>query len=92
MLQLSTEAAELIRELRAERGAGTALLRVSSRGASDGAGLMLGFVPAADVGDQVGESEGVPMCVASELAGALEDKVLDVSDAAEGKSLVLRAA
>jgi Fe-S cluster assembly iron-binding protein IscA len=92
MLQLTTEAADLIRGLRAERGAGDALLRVSSRGASDGSDLTLGFVPAADVGDQVGESEGVPMCVASDLADELDDKVLDVTDAPDGKALIVRAA
>ena len=93
MLQLTTEAADLIREIRTEHAAGDALLRVAPRGAfNGGGGLMLGFVPAADVADQVGESEGVPMCVAPELADALEDKVLDVTDAPDGKALILRAA
>ena len=92
MLQLTTDAAELIRELRTERAAGDALLRVSRRGDFDAAELVLGFVPAAEVGDQVGESEGVPMCIASGLADALTDKVLDVTDEPNGRSLILRAA
>jgi Fe-S cluster assembly iron-binding protein IscA len=89
MLQLTTEAAELIKELRAERGTGSEMLYVTR---SANAGVKLSFVSAADVGDQVGESEGVLMCVAAELANALDGKVLDVSDDRQGRALTLRAA
>jgi Fe-S cluster assembly iron-binding protein IscA len=92
MLQLTTDAAELIRELRTERATDDALLRISPRSNFDGAGLVLGFVPAPETDDQVGESEGVPMCIASDLADALADKVLDVTEEPNGRSLILRAA
>ncbi len=94
MLQLTTEAADLLREVRAENsGADTDLLRVSPQQSEEGVGLRIGFVANAVDGDAVGESEGVPLCVAAELVEALDDQVIDVTDSpAGGKGLVLRAA
>jgi Fe-S cluster assembly iron-binding protein IscA len=94
MLQLTTQAAELIRELRTTHGGGDELLRVSSRGAgpSQDLDLMLAFVSTAGHDDQVGDSEGISVCVASDVADALDDKVLDVSERPEGRGLVIRAA
>jgi Fe-S cluster assembly iron-binding protein IscA len=92
MLQLTHEAAEWIRKLRDEQGRQDDLLRIAREGGSTTDGIALSFVTAAPDSDQVGLSEGVPLSVAAELAEALENKVIDVTAAPDGRRLVLRAA
>jgi Fe-S cluster assembly iron-binding protein IscA len=94
MLQMTTEAAELIREARDAHGDSEALLRVSARHApiNGGRDLLLGFVAEPQPGDEVSESEGIRLCFSDDVASTLDGKVLDVADAPNGRSLVVRAA
>ena len=92
MLQLSREAADFVRDVRDTDFGADALLRVAPGSTTDRANLRLAFVPAASVGDEVGESEGVSICVAPQLANELTDKLLDVAETPGGRGLVLRSA
>ena len=94
MLQITHDAAEFIRTAREQAGlSDQALLRID-RGPerSDGSALQLGFVDVMADGDQVSESEGIAVCAPARLAEALDDKILDVQQAADRVGLVLRAA
>ena len=92
MLQVTTEAADWIRDLRAGNDRDAALVRLAPDGGSPATEVTLSFVSTAQVDDQYIESEGVSLCIAAELAETVENKVIDVITSPRGKSLVLRAA
>jgi len=94
MLQITHDAAELIRHAREERGlSDRAILRIDrGSGNHDTTAFRLGFVDEVPDGDQVQESAGVSVCVAGPLAEELDDKFLDVQRTGREAGLVLRAA
>jgi Fe-S cluster assembly iron-binding protein IscA len=94
MLQITQDAAMLIRQAREERGISDhAILRIDrGSGNHDTTAFRLGFVDEVPAGDQVGESAGVSVCIAGPLAEELDDKVLDVQQTGGEAGLVLRAA
>ena len=94
MLQIIHDAATLIRQARAHEGVSErATLRIErGSGDHDSSALRLAFVDVVPAGDEVGESEGIPLCVAAPLADELDDKVLDVQQTTGGIGLIVRAA
>jgi Fe-S cluster assembly iron-binding protein IscA len=91
MLQLTTDAAEYVRASREQQGLSDhAALRVD-RKPDDVTALQLGFVDAPQPDDQVAETDGVQLCVASAVATDLEDKTLDIQQTDQGAAFVLRA-
>jgi Fe-S cluster assembly iron-binding protein IscA len=92
MLGLSADAASFVRGLREQNGKEDHLLRIASGTGADSENLRVALVPSAEPGDDVGESQGVAVCVASELSADLDDKLLDVTDTGSQRSLVLRKA
>lgn len=91
MLQVTTEAADWIRDRRPGSGPGAELVRLATDGAP-ATRVTLTFVSKGQPDDQYSESEGVSLCIAAELADTLDNKVIDVITSPRGKSLVLRAA
>lgn len=91
MLQLTSTAARYVSEVREQQGLpADAPLRITAN-PSDGRieQLHLGFVNAPGESDQVSEVEGVPYCVAPDLAEATESVVLDVDQSADGPRFFL---
>jgi Fe-S cluster assembly iron-binding protein IscA len=92
MLTLTRPAANLLAEARARQGiAADASVRVASTVAQDGdePGITLGFVDAPYDGDQIGTVHGIGICVAPEVAAALDDAAIDVEDRDGDPHLVL---
>ncbi len=92
MLTLTRTAASLLAESRTRQGIPEdASLRVAATVAQDGdqPGITLGFVEQPFQGDQVGTVHGMPICVAPEVAGALDDAAIDVEDRDGDPHLVL---
>ena len=96
MLTLTSTAAEMLAQTRAQRGIpDDASLRVapspssSTNGDSDEIGIMVSFVEQPEAGDQAGEAHGMPICVASEVAEALDGTAIDVEEAEGEARLVL---
>ena len=78
MLMLTEDAAEVVRDLADEPGAEG--LRISSQAVStngQGPHLSIEVVSAPEPEDLVVETEGAPIFLAPEAAGALDGKVLD---------------
>ncbi len=90
MLQLTSEAADFIRTVRDEDGRHDHLLRIVRSSSGDRDRIRLAFVPAAQPSDQIGQSHGVALCVASDVSSSLDDMLLDVQDTTGGRGLVFR--
>ncbi len=90
MLRLTSLAADFVRCTQLEKGKSDHILRVGRSNGGDGANVRLAFVTAAEPGDQVGESYGVGLCVAADLASTLDDQLLDLRETTAGWGLVLR--
>jgi Fe-S cluster assembly iron-binding protein IscA len=97
MLQVTTRAAAVLKEARAERGLPESFgLRVESRqsdpsrqpGFSGGIGLQFSEAPIA--GDQIGETEGLRVFVSPEIAEPLAEMTIDTRDTPSGSNLVMR--
>jgi Fe-S cluster assembly iron-binding protein IscA len=87
MLQLSEGATKHLIRLRAERGVDPA---AGARFVPSGTGVGLAFAPSPESGDQVIEGEEISIYVAPQLAGKLDEAMIDVS-AKDGRTgLVLR--
>ncbi len=96
MLTLTPTAVSALSETRAQRGIpDDASLRVApsavadTNGSSDQLGITLSFVEQPQAGDQAGEVHGMPVCVASEVAEALEGVAIDVQEEEGEARLVL---
>lgn len=86
MLTISENAATLLTQSRTQQGMpDDAMLRVAP--AADG--ISLGFVDQAEDGDHTGSAHGLPICVASEVADALEEAKIDVETSGDEPQLVL---
>jgi Fe-S cluster assembly iron-binding protein IscA len=92
MLQISEEAATLVREVRGTDDGGEVLVRVAPATRGEPANLSLALVNEAQPGDEVGQSNGIGVCVAPELGRELEDKVLDVRATGSSRDFILRSA
>jgi Fe-S cluster assembly iron-binding protein IscA len=97
MLQVTTRAAAVLKEARAQRGyPETFGLRVESRQSdparqSDSSGgLRLEFSEEPVEGDQIAETEGLRVFVSPEIAEPLAEMAIDTRDAASGADLVMR--
>jgi Fe-S cluster assembly iron-binding protein IscA len=89
MLQITTSAAATLNAERQQRGIPDSYgLRVHQERSNSTAGLRLEFTPAPDPGDEVGETEGVRVFVAPDLADALAEQAIDTT---EDSGLVLRS-
>ena len=93
MLTLSHDAATMLAETRRQQDGipDDATLRVAAAPATDGeqAGITIGFVDQPQDGDQAGESHGLPICVAPEVASALGDAAIDVQQQGDAMQLVI---
>lgn len=89
MLTLTETAAAALTESRSQQGIpDDTVLRVSAEG-PDQQSLSLGFVEEPLEGDQTGSAHGLDICVASEVAGALDDAQIDVQTVGEEPQLVI---
>ncbi len=88
MLQITSRAAAVLVEERADRGVPDSFgLRVEQDHSDSTARLRLEFTESPIPGDEVGESEGMRMFVAPDIADALAEQTIDALD---GSGLVLR--
>ena len=87
MLQITSRAAAVLNEERTQRGIPESFgLRVQEERSNSTSGLRLEFAAAPVPGDEVGETDGVQVFIAPEVADALAEQAIDT---AEG-NLVLR--
>ena len=90
MLTLSKSAADVLTTSRSERGlSDDAHLRVAPAEQEPDRGLSLSFVDEPIEGDHTGESHGVSLCVAPEVAEALDGTKIDVQTVDERPQLVI---
>jgi Fe-S cluster assembly iron-binding protein IscA len=88
MLQITSRAALALNEQKSHRGIPDSFgLRVQQDRSDSTAGLRLEFTEAPVPGDEVGESEGVRVFVAPEVAEVLAGQAIDAS---EDSRLLLR--
>jgi Fe-S cluster assembly iron-binding protein IscA len=88
MLQLTTRAAEILEQERADRGIpDTFGLRVRQDHSDSKSMLQLEFTEGPVPGDQVGEAGGVRLFVAADIADVLAGQAID---ATENSGLVVR--
>lgn len=89
MLTLSETAAAVLSDSRSRQGIpDDAMLRVSAEG-PDQQSLSLGFVDEPVDGDQTGSAHGLGLCVAPEVADALDGAQIDVQTVGEDAQLVI---
>ena len=81
MLHLTPDAAAHIRRMQQRAvdhgGDAGSFVRISRHDGSREAGVRLSFVRLARDDDQLGESQGIAMCIGNEVAGQLDGLVLD---------------
>lgn len=88
MLQVTSRAAAVLNEQKSQQGIPESFgLRVQQDRSDSSAGLRLEFAEAPVPGDEVGETEGVRVFVAPDIAEVLGGRAIDAS---EGSGLVLR--
>ena len=90
MLQLTPEAALRIQHLRPTYLPHHQILRISRYDRRRGGPARLSFVAVAREGDQIGESQGIQMCVGQEFADRLSGMMLDVRDGDSGDFRIRR--
>lgn len=91
MLTLTPEAAARVRSMMPSERDRPLYLRIWRPDSSLEPGVRMGFVTAAGQDDQVGISQGVPVCLAPEVARLLDGLVLD-RRASEHTALYIRPA
>lgn len=90
MLTLSENAATLLTQTRQNQNIpDDARLRVAGAPDSAEGGLSLGFVEEPAPTDQTGVSHGIPICVATEVAEALDGAQIDVQQSGTDAQLVI---
>ncbi len=67
------------------------LLRVGRVSGSSDVDLLLALVANAEPDDEVGESNGVHLCVAGDVSSSLDGKLLDFQQSSGGRGLVMRS-
>jgi Fe-S cluster assembly iron-binding protein IscA len=88
MLQLTTRAAAILNQERADRGIPDSFgLRVHEDRSDSVSSLQLEFTAEPAPGDQVGEAQGVRLFVAPDVADVLASRAIDAS---ESSGLVIR--
>lgn len=89
MLTLTIPAAEYLSQARRRSNVGDdATLRIAAPPDSS-TGYSIGFVDEPQSGDAVGEAHGIPMCVASDVSGALDHSAIDLVRDGDQARLVL---
>lgn len=90
MLTLSENAATVLAQTRSQQGIPeAATLRVASAAGQDEQGISLGFVDQPEASDQTAVAHGMPICVAADVADALDDVEIDVDTSGDNPQLVL---
>jgi Fe-S cluster assembly iron-binding protein IscA len=88
MLQVTGRAAAVLNEQKSQRGIPESFgLRVQQDRSDSTAGLRLEFTAAPVPGDEVGETEGIRVFVAPDVADVLAEQAIDTS---QDSGLVLR--
>ena len=91
MLQVTSSAAEFLREARSQQGLPDSFgVRLQARGPDPMGGVRLAFAEGPVEGDQVGEAEGVKVFVAPEVAETFSEQAIDRQETPTGSDLVLR--
>lgn len=91
MLTVTSSAADLVSTIRQEQGVPDDFgLRVYAEPGPQGVEIQLAFAPEPQQGDEVSESAGLRMFVASELTEPLADSVIDAQETPDGAGLMLR--
>jgi Fe-S cluster assembly iron-binding protein IscA len=91
MLELTTDAAMFIRQMRREDGVeDDAVVRITGAGGSRLHDLHVSFIDRSRAGNWVTESRGVPINIATFLRRRLDGMVLDVTETQLGRQLILR--
>jgi len=92
MLTLTPTAASVLTETKTRQGIpDDASLRVASAPTTNGEqpGITLGFVDTPQEGDQIGEAHGLAVCVAPDVAEALDGAQIDVQQEGDDAQLVI---
>ncbi len=90
MLTLSPTAATMLNDTRGQRGIpDDATLRIAPSADDQQGSISLGFVDTPFDGDQTGEAHGLPYCVDSQIAPALDEATIDVQGAGDEAHLVV---
>jgi len=91
MLRITSQAATLLSQARAESGApdGAGVRFFAHASSETGTEIGLDFVPGPAEGDQVSEQEGVSVFVAPEVAEPLKEAVIDAKPVNGAPQLVL---
>jgi Fe-S cluster assembly iron-binding protein IscA len=91
MLQVTSSAAEFLRDARSQQGFPDSFgVRLQARGPDPLGGVRLAFAEGPVEGDLVGETEGVRLFVAPEIAETLAEQAIDTQETPTGSDLVLR--
>lgn len=91
MLQVTARAATLLKETRSQRGVPENFgLRVGPPVADTQSGIQLEFTEGPVAGDEVGETNGLRLFVAPEVAEPLAEQAIDTQNSQSGSNLVLR--
>jgi Fe-S cluster assembly iron-binding protein IscA len=90
MLTLTERAATVLNEARSQQGVpGDALVRVAPAAGAPEGGISVGFVDQAQLGDHTASVHGVDLCVAPEVADALDAAQIDVDQSSGAAQLVI---
>ena len=91
MLQVTDRAAAVLKEARSLQGVpGNFGLRVKPPESDSKSGIQLEFTEGPATGDEVGETNGLRLFVAREIAEPLAEQAIDTQDSTSGSNLVLR--
>lgn len=93
MLEVTSNAAATLADARSRGGVPDHFgvrIYAAKEGDTEGPAFQLGFASDPQEGDQVGETEATRYFVAPDVAGPLENAVLDAEDTEEGPKLVLK--
>ena len=90
MLTLSETAATLLAESRSRKGIpDDAVLRVAGAAGEGEQGVTLGFVDEPEAGDRTGSAHGMKLCVAPDVAEALDGAQIDTQISGGSTQLVI---
>jgi Fe-S cluster assembly iron-binding protein IscA len=91
MLQVTERAASVLKEARSRQGVPENFgLRIKPPVSDTKSGIQLEFTEAPATDDEVGETNGLRLFVAPEIAEPLAEQVIDADDSPSGSNLVLR--
>ena len=91
MLQVTDRAATVLKETRSQQGVPENFgLRVAPPVSTTKSGIQLEFTEEPVKGDEVGETNGLRLFVAPEIAEPLAEQVIDAQSSESGSNFVLR--